>query len=71
MEEIADVLKNFNPRTHEECDPFVSPTFDVRLVFQSTHSRGVRLMPILDRTNKSNFNPRTHEECDGQRRNKS
>ena len=34
---------DFNPRTHEECDPekFSSSRFGV-LVFQSTHSRGVR-----------------------------
>ncbi len=39
----------------------------VAKVFQSTHSRGVRLSPPLTIVNYIHFNPRTHEECDGLR----
>ena len=36
-------------------------------VFQSTHSRGVRLASVIASSFIfSCFNPRTHEECDGQ-----
>ena len=34
------------------------------LMFQSTHSRGVRLSKRLLLYNGGSFNPRTHEECD-------
>ena len=33
---------SFNPRTHEECDAISFLTLITLLVFQSTHSRGVR-----------------------------
>ena len=33
---------SFNPRTHEECDSFVTSTYIPLYLFQSTHSRRVR-----------------------------
>ena len=33
-------------------------------MFQSTHSRGVRLADKLQAGEYDRFNPRTHEECD-------
>ena len=33
-------------------------------MFQSTHSRGVRLTGTNTATEQASFNPRTHEECD-------
>ena len=33
-------------------------------MFQSTHSRGVRLTDLQDAYFHASFNPRTHEECD-------
>ena len=35
-------ILNFNPRTHEECDKYAGRGKDLLLLFQSTHSRGVR-----------------------------
>ena len=59
------ILSNFNPRTHEECDDYESTFFDFPDLFQSTHSRGVRLsLAFLHNAAFPNFNPRTHEECD-------
>ena len=40
--DVAD-LQDFNPRTHEECDDRPALEKLIRDVFQSTHSRGVRL----------------------------
>ena len=37
-------MRNFNPRTHEECDDTPCTTSRKRCLFQSTHSRGVRLI---------------------------
>ncbi len=34
--------RNFNPRTHKECDLFALPLKPYVLLFQSTHSQGVR-----------------------------
>ena len=55
----------FNPRTHEECDHNFIFKRHVRILFQSTHSRGVR-RPYTCSTSIPTlyFNPRTHEECD-------
>ena len=54
----------FNPRTHEECDFFSFFSNKRCTVFQSTHSRGVRLKATLFLQQIKSFNPRTHEECD-------
>ena len=56
---------DFNPRTHEECDHNFIFKRHVRILFQSTHSRGVR-RPYTCSTSIPTlyFNPRTHEECD-------
>ena len=53
----------FNPRTHEECDQ-LSPSCSLGAMFQSTHSRGVRLYHCDYYVALAGFNPRTHEECD-------
>ena len=37
----------FNPRTHEECDLVVDMILKGGVLFQSTHSRGVRLMRVF------------------------
>ena len=34
--------QDFNPRTREECDDYNHPDILSSLLFQSTHSRGVR-----------------------------
>ena len=34
------------------------------ILFQSTHSRGVRLLTKSPFPDQHDFNPRTHEECD-------
>ena len=39
---LTKTTKNFNPRTHEECDGYTNELEDADLEFQSTHSRGVR-----------------------------
>ena len=57
-------ISSFNPRTHEECDGQTAMSSTSANVFQSTHSRGVRLALYLRRTDHAGFNPRTHEECD-------
>ena len=54
----------FNPRTHEECDLSLAYTRPKSEVFQSTHSRGVRLTSAMWSLPQICFNPRTHEECD-------
>ena len=69
----------FNPRTPEECDPPPSLAGREFAVFQSTHSRGVRLcipshtthsrgvrlcIPSHTWRRSCRFNPRTREECD-------
>ena len=41
---IGPCLDCFNPRTHEECDCPLVRIPDQRTMFQSTHSRGVRLI---------------------------
>ena len=58
----------FNPRTHEECDPFyegkkeLSPKVSIHALTKSaTTKAGLRLSPFFC------FNPRTHEECDDYR----
>ena len=56
----------FNPRTHEECDGAHLTLVYAPRLFQSTHSRGVRLTQIIGVKLAPCFNPRTHEECDGQ-----
>ena len=38
----------FNPRTHEECDAAIVDAISKSDLFQSTHSRGVRQMIMLD-----------------------
>ena len=38
------------------------------ILFQSTHSRGVRLSVKAARDKPKCFNPRTHEECDNRRK---
>ena len=43
------VFCSFNPRTHEECDAFLSFTCSLILQFQSTHSRRVRPRRCSDR----------------------
>ena len=60
-----DCVLNFNPRTHGECDHSVYTDKRWSVVFQSTHSRGVRPQ-IINPTGSlaSYFNPRTHGECD-------
>ena len=63
--EAAAMMNGFNPRTHEECDKDIKQNYPVYILFQSTHSRGVRhpdapCHPTAGRC----FNPRTHEECD-------
>ena len=55
---------NFNPRTHEECDVGLLDRDGITYVFQSTHSRGVRLDCLGGTVWPMYFNPRTHEECD-------
>ena len=40
--------RNFNPRTHEECDQKQAIAQCILSQFQSTHSRGVRLNAIKD-----------------------
>ena len=57
-------LKHFNPRTHEECDNCNHHFINTFSLFQSTHSRGVRLEWIPPNMLAYHFNPRTHEECD-------
>ena len=65
MEETGVTLINFNPRTHEECDTIPGAVLADTFIFQSTHSRGVRLVTIRSISGiMYNFNPRTHEECD-------
>ena len=54
----------FNPRTHEECDFPDGRRVEYDSMFQSTHSRGVRLLTRLLSCTVVSFNPRTHEECD-------
>ena len=39
---MESIQPSFNPRTHEECDPFVVVDESLKIKFQSTHSRGVR-----------------------------
>ena len=39
---------NFNPRTHGECDLVNLLILEREMIFQSTHSRGVR--PIMQMT---------------------
>ena len=39
--------RNFNPRTHKECDFTGLRMKDIPLVFQSTHSQGVRRLSNL------------------------
>ena len=54
----------FNPRTHEECDRLLVKLVNRMLLFQSTHSRGVRHHSPNKHPPTRYFNPRTHEECD-------
>ena len=59
------IVANFNSRTHVECDQQKNLQLTISLIFQLTHSRGVRPSAIsqyLGGTN--NFNSRTHVECD-------
>ena len=39
-------IKDFNPRTHKECDKSSKTTAGNRHKFQSTHSQGVRLLGV-------------------------
>ena len=55
---------NFNPRTHEECDGGMLMQSVTSVIFQSTHSRGVRRWKVDNTDFEGDFNPRTHEECD-------
>ena len=38
-------LCDFNPRTHVGCDPVLKQRQNILTIFQSTHPRGVRLIP--------------------------
>ena len=61
----ASPLLNFNPRTHKECDDIPSMKSLAQIIFQSTHSQGVRLKTLPKPTILGGyFNPRTHKECD-------
>ena len=40
------ILIYFNPRTHGECDTINALNQSISELFQSTHSRGVRLVPM-------------------------
>ena len=55
---------NFNSRTHVECDGRYCGQRIFSNIFQLTHSRGVRRVPLCGPGYRSNFNSRTHVECD-------
>ena len=60
-EDVAD----FNPRTREGCDGNHFYSLTSRKRFQSTHPRGVRLLPpSASQFAVFHFNPRTREGCD-------
>ncbi len=45
----------FNPRTHEECDVEVGCFISTKKIFQSTHSRGVRLGAVFEHNDFKKF----------------
>ena len=48
-------ITDFNPRTHEECDASWLLGYSRAFLFQSTHSRGVRLWSVLRCQNIKEF----------------
>ena len=62
---ISDFSKHyFNPRTHVGCDFGDVPESLRKLIFQSTHPRGVRPSHGSVALHTYYFNPRTHVGCD-------
>ena len=59
-----DDQPGFNPRTREGCDPCYGDGDYLKVQFQSTHPRGVRLEDIILYPMDYCFNPRTREGCD-------
>ncbi len=61
---VRSQARNFNPRTHEECDPSrLSRMPGVEHFNPRTHEEcDPRMYHLLN--SSSYFNPRTHEECD-------
>ena len=55
---------HFNSRTHVECDAWHRLRSEVKIVFQLTHSRGVRHDEGGIAAISCHFNSRTHVECD-------
>ena len=60
-----DKKRNFNPRTHEECDR-ATPSVLPQLARISIHAltRSATSASLLNHQQHRYFNPRTHEECD-------
>ena len=64
LKQNAPEQRNFNPRTHEECDCTTDSITSFMDYFNPrTHEECDRISFLLH-PNHPDFNPRTHEECD-------